>query len=92
LKEKAPTGIKTVVVDVSLIRELVVMICCLLSTAALLAYLAPTGVRAVASEIETAQAQSTGMRQFYLTKDGYLGSAAQTACDEGYHMGASLDL
>jgi hypothetical protein len=89
MKEKEHARKKTVVVDISLIRELVVMVCCVLSTVALLAYLAPTGARAVASEIETTQAQSTGMRQFYLTKNGYFGNATKTACAAGYHF-ASL--
>jgi hypothetical protein len=73
---------KTLVVDVGLIRELVVILCCVLSTMALLACLALTGARAVASEVETAQAASTGMRQFYLTKDGYFGSTclASSGC------------
>lgn len=93
MKEKESARKKTVVVDVSLIRELVVILCCILSTVALLAYLALTGARAVAAEVETtgetSLAASTGMRQFYLTEDGYHGGIAKTACAEGYHM-ASL--
>jgi hypothetical protein len=89
MKEKEDARQKVVVIDVSLIRELVVILCCILSTVGLLAYLVPTGARAVASEVDAAQAASTGMRQFYLTKNGYLGDATKTACAEGYHF-ASL--
>jgi hypothetical protein len=85
-------GKRTIVVDVSLIRELVVILCCVLSTVALLAYLALTGVRTVAAEAETAQAASDGMRQFYLTKDGYQGDAAKTACAAGYHMASFWEI
>jgi hypothetical protein len=84
------------VVDVSVIRELVVILCCILSTVALLAYLALTGVRAVAAETEAAGeaslAATIGMRQFYLTKDSCPPSAAKTACAGGYHMASMWEI
>jgi hypothetical protein len=67
MKEKQTVPEKIVVIDIKLTRGLVVALSCILVVAALLAYLTLTGGSAVASEAETAQAASTGMRQFYLT-------------------------
>jgi hypothetical protein len=89
MKEKQTVPEKIIVIDIKLTRGLVVALSCVLVIVALLAYLTLTGESAVASETETAQAASTGMRQFYLTKISYTGDAAKTVCDEGYHM-ASL--
>ena len=89
MKEKETTPEKTIVIDIKLTRGLVVALSCVLVAVALLTCLTLTGESAAASEVETAEAASTGMRQFYLTKNGYLGNATKTACAEGYHF-ASL--
>lgn len=95
-KEQESVRKKAVVVDVSLIRELVVIVCCILSTVALLAYLALTGVRAVAAETEAAGeaslAATIGMRQYYVTKDHYPANQALTACAPGYHMASMWEI
>ena len=91
MKEKECARKKTRVVDVTLIRELVVIVCCILSTA-LLAYLALTGERAVAAEEETAPAQSTGMRQFYLTQSTFQGDEVLVACASGYHTASIWEI
>ena len=89
MKEKETTPEKTIVIDIKLTRGLVVALSCVLVAVALLTCLTLTGESAAASEVETAEAASTGMRQFYLTKEGYQGNATETACAEGYHF-ASL--
>jgi hypothetical protein len=84
---------RTIVIDVKLTRGLVVALSCALAIATLLACLAMTGKSAVASGKEASEgmslAQSTGMRQFYLTQSNFDGNEIITACVEGYHF-ASL--
>jgi hypothetical protein len=89
MKEKQTVPEKIVVIDIKLTRGLVVALSCILVVAALLAYLTLTGGSAVASEAETAQAASTGMRQFYLTTNTHYPPQAPSACATGYHF-ASL--
>lgn len=90
MKEKETVPEKITVIDIKLTKGLVVTLACVMVIVGLLAYLTLTGKRAVASEAETAQAASTGMRQFYLTQsDIFMGNMALTACAPGYHM-ASL--
>jgi len=86
MKEKRAVPEKIIVIDIKLTRGLIVAHSCVLVVVALLAYLTLTGESAVASEAETAQAASTGMCQFCLTKDGCLGNATKTACADGYHF------
>lgn len=81
---------RTIVININLTRGLVaVLIGCLL-VVALLGYLAWGREQVAASGSQAPLAASTALRQYYLTK-GYLydGSAADDACDSGYHM-ASL--
>ena len=84
---------RTIVIDVKLTRGLVMALSCALAIVTLLACLMLTGESAVASgreaSGETSLAQSTGMRQLYLTESAYEGNEAITACVEGYHF-ASL--
>jgi hypothetical protein len=89
---------KTIVIDINLTRGLVVLLALALLGVALLGYLAwgrdevaASGPRA---SLDLAQdrplAQSSGMRQYYLTESGFNnGAEALTACASGYHM-ASL--
>jgi hypothetical protein len=88
---------KTIVIDIKLTRGLVVALSCALVVVGLLAYLTLTGKRAAASETgtsgEASLAQSTGMRQFYLTPGiGVQGNQARTACAAGYHMASIWEL
>jgi hypothetical protein len=81
------------VIDIKLTQGLVVALSCILMAVVLLAYLALTeqGARASGENVSrrTSLAQSSGMRQFYLTIPGHPGGTAKTACAAGYHM-ASL--
>jgi hypothetical protein len=92
MKEKGTVQEKTIVIDIKLTRGLVVALSCALVVAGLLAYLTLTGERAAASETETAQVASTGMRQFYLTEFDYPANAAKTACVGGYHFASLWEL
>jgi hypothetical protein len=80
---------KTLVIDIKLSKGLMMALCCVLMVVASLTYLTLTGERAVASEAETVQAASTGMRQFYLTTNTHFPPQAPSACATGYHF-ASL--
>jgi hypothetical protein len=92
MKEKRAVPGKIVVIDIKLTRGLVVAFSCVLTVAALLAYLTLTGGSAVASEAETAQAASTGMRLYYLTQAEYKGNGALSACAAGYHFASLWEL
>jgi hypothetical protein len=92
MKEKKTDSEKTIVIDIKLTKGLVVALSCVLVVAGLLAYLTLVGERVAASETETAQAASTGMRQFYLTQDAFFPSEALTACAAGYHMASLWEL
>lgn len=82
---------RTIVIDIKLTGRLVVVLSCGLTIAALLAYLALTGASAVASG-EASLAQSSGMRQFYLTTAISNGDGALNACAEGYHLASLWEL
>jgi hypothetical protein len=92
LREKQTDTEEIIVRHIKLTRGPVVALSCVLVVLALLVYLTLTGERVAASEAETAQASSTGMRQFYLTKLGHMAYAATTACAEGYHMASLWEL
>jgi hypothetical protein len=79
---------KVLVIDVKPTRWLAVALVGALAMASLLTYLALTGEKALAVGETAPQAQSAGMRKFYLGGGG-LGDAASTSCAAGYHM-ASL--
>lgn len=93
MKEKKTVPERTIVIDIKPTRGLVVTLSCVLVIVALLAYLTLTGERAVAAEAgtvgEASLAQSTGMRQFYLTTSSFYADETLTACADGYHF-ASL--
>jgi hypothetical protein len=80
---------RTIVIDIRLTRRVVVALVGVLTIVALFAYLTLTGESVVASGGESPLAQSSGMRQFYLSQSGAAGSSASTMCADGYHM-ASL--
>jgi hypothetical protein len=80
------------VIDIKLTGRLVTVLACVLVVVALLAYLTLTGGRAVASEVETAQAASTGMRRFYLTHYQFDMYEVLTACAQGYHFASLWEL
>ena len=82
---------RTIVIDIKLTKRLVVVLSCVLTIAALLAYLILTGESAVAAG-ETSPAQSSGMRQFYLTTAAYTGTQTLTACAGGYHFASLWEL
>jgi hypothetical protein len=92
MKEKETTSEKTIVIDIKLTRGLVVVLSCVLVGVGLLTYLPLTGKSAVASEAETAQAASTGMRLYYLTQSEYKGNGALSACAAGYHFASFWEL
>ena len=79
---------KTIVIDVKLTKGLTLLLFSILTSATLL-FITLTGRDVMAGEEGVSQTQSSGMRQFYLSKDGAYGSTASTACATGYHM-ASL--
>jgi hypothetical protein len=89
MKEKQTAPEKVIVIDIKLTRGLVVALSCVLVLVVLLTFLTLAGDSASASEMEAAQAASTGTRQFYLTSLPVTGAEALTACAAGYHM-ASL--
>jgi hypothetical protein len=92
MKTKQTDQEKTIVIDIKLTKGLVVALSCVLVVVGLLAYLMLTGKSAAASEAETAQAASTGMRQFYVTTSFYTGTLALTACAPGYHMASIWEI
>ena len=79
---------KTIVIDIKLNKGLAVTLVVVLAVA-LLAWSTQTAGRVAASAGEAVQAQSTGMRQFYLSTSGAAGIGARGVCGPGYHM-ASL--
>jgi len=89
MREKQATPEKIIVIDIKLTSGLVVALSCALVLAVLLTSLTLAGDSASASEIEAAQAASTGMRQFYLTSATFNGAQVLNACAAGFHM-ASL--
>ena len=84
---------QTIVIDVKLTKGQVVLLLCSLAIAALLACLALTGEHAVAAEEnapgEAPLAQSTGMRQYYISWGWYSATDTPNGCAPGYHF-ASL--
>ena len=83
---------KTLVININLTRGLVALLTLALLVAAFLGYLVWGHQEATAAGDQAPQAPtagSTGLRQYYITKDGNYGSGASTACASGYHM-ASL--
>ena len=87
---------RTIVIDIVLTGRLVLVLSCVLTVAALLAYLALTGKSAAAAgrgaSGEMPLAQSSGMRQFYLTLLAEPGADAPTACAQGYHFASLWEL
>ncbi|MBN1977209.1 MAG: hypothetical protein JW918_07385 [Anaerolineae bacterium] len=92
MKEKETTPEKTIVIDIKLTRGLVVALSCVLVGVALLTCLTLTGESAAASEVETAEAVSSGMRLYYLTQVEYKGNGALSACATGYHFASFWEL
>jgi len=89
-KMKSQEG-HTVVIDVYLTRGVVTLLILALLAACVAAYLSwgQREATAAGSQAPLVTA-STGMRQYYITRDSaYDGAHALTACDNGYHM-ASL--
>lgn len=76
---------KTIVIDIKLTKGLAWILLAIVALSALLLYLALGGEPAQAS----VQAQSTSLRQYYLTTTGVRGIQPLTACASGYHF-ASL--
>jgi hypothetical protein len=91
MKEKQTVREKTIVIDIKLTRRVVTVLACVLTMAALLAYLMLARESAAAAGQEASPAQSNGMRQFYLTRF-HDGNDALTACAEGYHFASLWEL
>ena len=92
MKEKKTVPEKTIVIDIKLTRRVVTVLACGLVVVGLLAYLMLTGESAAAVG-ETSPAQSSGMREFYLTQYRFHdGNDALTACAEGYHFASLWEL
>jgi hypothetical protein len=79
---------KTIVIDIRLTKGLAWTLVVVLTATALLLCLALTGEPAEAS----VQAQSTGMRQFYMTKSSEPANQAPSACAAGYHFASMWEL
>ena len=69
--------------------DLVTLLTLALLVMGFLGYLAWVHEEAAASAPKAPQAASLGLRQYYITKNNFLGNQALTACASGYHM-ASL--
>jgi hypothetical protein len=83
---------RIIVIDIKLSRGLVVGLASVLVVAVLLGFLTLTGGNASASETATAQAASTGMRQFYLSSTPFDGNEVLGACAAGYHMASFWEI
>ena len=83
---------KTIVIDIRLSKRLVLALSCALAAVALYAFLTLVGGSAMASEVETAEVMSTGMRQYYMTDSLHAGNETLTACEEGYHLASMWEI
>lgn len=99
MKEVQSAPEKLLVIDIKLTRGLVVALSCVLMLLVLLTCLTLAGDNASASGTEAAQAASTSMRHFYLTKDTYEGNEPTGSdgngagiCATGYHFASMWEL
>jgi hypothetical protein len=79
----------TLVINIDLNRRVAVVLSLVLVALIAFGYFAWSGGAAIAANPEAPQAVNAGERQFYLTKNTYIGREAPDACEKGYHF-ASL--
>ncbi len=80
---------RTLVIDINLTHEGVIVLIAVLLTAAFVGYLALGQGRVSASPAASPAATSSGLRKYYRTFNSYYPTEASTACATGYHF-ASL--